>query len=164
MQKPGTFGILEYSELFHNCILTHIQNPVRFTKIGKPCVTLVLITCQIFRIGIIKSCNDPRPPTTPTTSHKFSAITHDYPETVIISLLPPTTTHDQPLLNQQYPRTILQLQPFSQPQIVNYVFVTTAHPGEFQEQFKFTRHFPPNTNKFSFSESRNCFHSQFSHQ
>ena len=39
MQKPGTFGILEYSEPFHNCILTHIQNPVIFTKIGKPCVT-----------------------------------------------------------------------------------------------------------------------------
>ena len=34
-QKPSIFAILEYSEPFHNCILTHIQ-----TKIGKPCVTL----------------------------------------------------------------------------------------------------------------------------
>ena len=33
MQKPGIFRILEYSELFHNCIPTHIQNPVIFTKI-----------------------------------------------------------------------------------------------------------------------------------
>ena len=32
-QKPGIIGILEYSEPFHNCILTHIQNPVVFTKI-----------------------------------------------------------------------------------------------------------------------------------
>ena len=29
------FGILEYSELFHNCIPTAIQNRVIFTKIGK---------------------------------------------------------------------------------------------------------------------------------
>ena len=40
MQKPGIIGILEYSEHFHNCIPTHIQNPVIFTKIGKPCVIL----------------------------------------------------------------------------------------------------------------------------
>ena len=32
-QKPDIAGILEYSEPFHNCILTHIQNPVIFTKI-----------------------------------------------------------------------------------------------------------------------------------
>ena len=30
MQKPGILGILEYSEPFHNCIPTHIQNPVIF--------------------------------------------------------------------------------------------------------------------------------------
>ena len=59
MQKPGileswTFqnpsiitenwyiGILEFSEPFHNCISTHIQNPVIFTKIGKPCAILVI--------------------------------------------------------------------------------------------------------------------------
>ena len=40
MEKPGIFGILEYSEPFHNSILTHIQNPIIFTKIGKPCVNL----------------------------------------------------------------------------------------------------------------------------
>ena len=40
MQKPDILGILEYSEPFHNCIPTHIQNPVIFTKIGKLCVTL----------------------------------------------------------------------------------------------------------------------------
>ena len=34
------FGILEYSEAFHNCILMHIQNSDKFTKISKPCVTL----------------------------------------------------------------------------------------------------------------------------
>ena len=40
MQKPDIFEILEYSEPFHNCIPTHIQNLVIFTKIGKPCVNL----------------------------------------------------------------------------------------------------------------------------
>ena len=34
------FGILEYSEAFHNCIPTHIQSIFIFTKTGKPCVTL----------------------------------------------------------------------------------------------------------------------------
>ena len=33
MQKADLLGILEYSEPFHNCIPTHIQNPVIFTKI-----------------------------------------------------------------------------------------------------------------------------------
>ena len=33
MKKPGILVILEYSELFHNCILQYIQNPVIFTKI-----------------------------------------------------------------------------------------------------------------------------------
>ena len=28
MQKPGIFRILEFSEPFHNCTLTHIKNPV----------------------------------------------------------------------------------------------------------------------------------------
>ena len=31
---------LEYSEPFHNCIPAHIQNPVIYMKIGKPCLTL----------------------------------------------------------------------------------------------------------------------------
>ena len=34
IRNPGIF------KPFHNCIPTHIQNPVTFTKIGKPCVTL----------------------------------------------------------------------------------------------------------------------------
>ena len=33
MQKPEILKILEYSETFHNCIPTHIQNHVIFTKI-----------------------------------------------------------------------------------------------------------------------------------
>ena len=33
MQKPDILGIQEYSEPFHNYILTYIQNPVIFTKI-----------------------------------------------------------------------------------------------------------------------------------
>ena len=32
-QKPGKLRILEYSELFHNCVQTHVQNPVILTKI-----------------------------------------------------------------------------------------------------------------------------------
>ena len=40
MQKYGIFGILEYSELFHNCFPMYIQNPVIFTKIDKPSVIL----------------------------------------------------------------------------------------------------------------------------
>ena len=38
MQKSGIFGILEYPELFHNYIPSHIQNPVIFAKIDKTCV------------------------------------------------------------------------------------------------------------------------------
>ena len=34
-QNPSLFGILEYSEPLHNCILTHIQKPIIFTKIYK---------------------------------------------------------------------------------------------------------------------------------
>ena len=33
MQKSGILGILEYSELFNNCMPTRIHNPVVFTKI-----------------------------------------------------------------------------------------------------------------------------------
>ena len=33
MQKPDILGIPEYSELFHNCIPTQIQNPVMLKKI-----------------------------------------------------------------------------------------------------------------------------------
>ena len=40
MQKSSIFGILEYPDPFLNCVLVHFQNPVKFTKIGKPCVTL----------------------------------------------------------------------------------------------------------------------------
>ena len=32
-QKPGKLRVLEYSELFNNCVKTHIQNPVILTKI-----------------------------------------------------------------------------------------------------------------------------------
>ena len=34
-QKPGIRGILEYSEPFHHCILTHIQNSVILANIYK---------------------------------------------------------------------------------------------------------------------------------
>ena len=40
MKKWGIYGILEYSEPFHNFVSAHIQNPVMFTKIDKPCVIL----------------------------------------------------------------------------------------------------------------------------
>ena len=40
MQKSDKFGILEHSEPFHNCILTHTQNFIIFMEIGKLCVTL----------------------------------------------------------------------------------------------------------------------------
>ena len=36
MQTPGIFGILAYSESFHNCIQMHMQNPAIFTKIVNP--------------------------------------------------------------------------------------------------------------------------------
>ena len=41
--------------------------------------------------------------------------------------------------------------------MLNYIFPTTAQPAEFQEQFKFTCHYPPNNKKFSFSESGTIF-------
>ena len=47
MQRAGIFEILEYSEPFHNCILLYIQNPVTFTKIGKPCVTMEIQNSSI---------------------------------------------------------------------------------------------------------------------
>ena len=40
MQKLGIFVILEYYEPYHNCIPMHIKNPITFSKIGKPYVTL----------------------------------------------------------------------------------------------------------------------------
>ena len=40
IQKPGIFGILEYSEHSHTWISMCIQTPVIFTKIGKLIVTL----------------------------------------------------------------------------------------------------------------------------
>ena len=45
MQEPGIFGIPEYSY----SIPTHIQNPVIFTKLGKPCY----VTLEIQNPGII---------------------------------------------------------------------------------------------------------------
>ena len=38
--KTWHIGIVEYSELFYNCITTHIQSSIIFTEIGKPCVNL----------------------------------------------------------------------------------------------------------------------------
>ena len=35
MQKPDILKVLEYSELIHNCIPMHIQNPVIFTNLQK---------------------------------------------------------------------------------------------------------------------------------
>ena len=40
MKKPDIFGILEHSEPFYICIPMHIQNPVIFTKLCTPYVTL----------------------------------------------------------------------------------------------------------------------------
>ena len=50
MQKLGIFGILEYYEPFHNCILTYIQNPAIFMKIVKPYVTLEIQNPSILTI------------------------------------------------------------------------------------------------------------------
>ena len=44
MQKSGMFGILEYSEPFHNCILIHIQNSK-----NKPYITLEIQNPGIFK-------------------------------------------------------------------------------------------------------------------
>ena len=48
-QKPGTRGILEYPELFHNCIQKHIQNPAIFTKIYNTQNFDIFKTQYIFR-------------------------------------------------------------------------------------------------------------------
>ena len=50
MQKPGIFGILEYSEPFLDCIPMPIQNTIIFAKIGKPCVTLEIQNPAILTI------------------------------------------------------------------------------------------------------------------
>ena len=50
MQRPALLTILKYSEPFHNCILTFIQNPVTFTKIDKACVTLEIQNSSILTI------------------------------------------------------------------------------------------------------------------
>ena len=46
----GIFGILEYSEPLSNYILTYIQKPVTFTKIGRPCVTLEIQSPDILTV------------------------------------------------------------------------------------------------------------------
>ena len=43
MQKPGIFGILKYSELYHYCIPTHIQNAV--THIYENLLIFGTLTC-----------------------------------------------------------------------------------------------------------------------
>ena len=48
--KSIKFGILEYLESFHNYVPTHIQNPVMFTKTGKPCVTVEIQSPGILSI------------------------------------------------------------------------------------------------------------------
>ena len=48
IQKPGIFGNLEYSEPFHNCIPSSVQNSAIFKKIGKPFATL-----EIENLGIL---------------------------------------------------------------------------------------------------------------
>ena len=50
MQKFGIFGILEYSEPFHNRISMHIQNLAIFTKIGDPRTTLEIQIPQMLKI------------------------------------------------------------------------------------------------------------------
>ena len=49
MHKSGIFGILEYSEPFHNCVRAHSQNPVIFTKVAKQCVTVEIQNPDIFK-------------------------------------------------------------------------------------------------------------------
>ena len=46
--KPGILSILEYSELFHNCIQMHIQNLVTFTKTRHIFRTLPKIQDEVF--------------------------------------------------------------------------------------------------------------------
>ena len=50
MEIRGIFGILEYSQPFHNCISTYVQHPVIFTKIGKTCVTLKIQNLELLTI------------------------------------------------------------------------------------------------------------------
>ena len=50
LQKSGISGILEYSEIFHSCIVAHTQNPIIFMKTGKFCVTLEILNLSILTI------------------------------------------------------------------------------------------------------------------
>lgn len=85
-------------------------------------------------MGITKSCGHPRPP---ATSHNFATTTQDHPVPVIILPPPPTTIPKQLLFycHQPQPPMINQEQYFSWNHLhsdkLNYISVTTAHPGEF---------------------------------
>ena len=73
MQKSGMFGILEYSEPFHNCVLfvRHIQNPVIFLKIGKLCITQRIQNLTYSQTWSIRTLANLTPYTYAVTSQKF---------------------------------------------------------------------------------------------
>ena len=56
LRNPRICRNLAYSEPFHNYILMPIQNPVIYTKIGKPCITL-----GDYNPGILTNLEYPEP-------------------------------------------------------------------------------------------------------
>ena len=121
-------------------------------------------------------CHHPRPTTTmnnfAATSHNFTTTTTTQPG--IISTPPPKTTNNQPLFHchHLWPTIVKLRLPINSNSLATTLlaitnselyFVTTTHPAESQEQSKFICHYPPNTKKFSFSESMKGFHAQFTY-
>ena len=142
-------------------------------------------------MGITRLCDQPRPPTNshnfaatihdytwqgisspppPTPSHNFTPSTHDHTQTAIISIHYFTHNHLRPTIiksplptNDDSLATTLFLAITNFELYFCHHYSSSTHPAEFQEQSKFIRHYPPNTKKFSFSESMNSFHSQFAY-
>ena len=108
----------------------------------------------------------------PTTTDNQAYIHHHHRGTAIILLPPHTTTNNQsliyyhhtqpPMTNHNYIATTMNNNSLAITLLaMNYIFATTTHPAEFQEQSRFTCYYPLNIKKFSFSENMNSFHLPF---
>ena len=86
------------------------------------------------------------------------ATIHDHPRPAINLQPPPTTKPLLPTKNDSLPTTLLTIKNFELYFCHHYYL-----PRRIQEQFKFIRQYPPNTNKNFFSGFRNSFYSQFTH-
>ena len=107
-----------------------------------------ILLVDVMLENVTVSCDHPRPSTIShnflpplTTSLYFTTTTHNHSR--------PTMIHSPlPTSNDSSATTLLKITASE----LYFCHHYTTHPAEFQWQSKFTRHYPPNTKKFSFSE------------